>query len=65
MDVKHFEDCEQLFLSVGRCYIIEAMLEFLQMDDVDQHPMKNTPLLQIVQLMMRRNPSFWPLLTNL
>ena len=43
MDVKHFEDCEQLFLSVGGCYIIEAMLEFFQMDDVDQRPMKNYP----------------------
>ena len=27
-DVKHYEDCEQLFLSIGKCFIVEALLEF-------------------------------------
>ena len=43
LDVKHFEDCEQLFLSVGRCYVIEAFLEFFQMDDPKQKPNLNAP----------------------
>ncbi len=30
-DVKHYEDCEQLFFSVGKCFVIEALLEFFQM----------------------------------
>ena len=43
LDVKHFEDCEQLFLSVGRCYVTEAFLEFFQMDDPKQKPNLNAP----------------------
>ena len=27
-DVKHFEDCERLFISIGRCFVVEALLEF-------------------------------------
>ena len=33
VDVKHFEDCEQLFLSVGKCFVVEALMEFFQMND--------------------------------
>jgi hypothetical protein len=36
VDVKHFEDCEQLFMSVGHCYLIEALLEFFKMDKTDE-----------------------------
>ena len=45
MDVKHFEDCEQLFISIGRCYLIEALLHFFGMDTVDGTPERNDPLL--------------------
>ena len=30
-DVKHFEECEQLFLSVGRAYAVAAFLQFFGM----------------------------------
>lgn len=43
VDVKHFEDCEQLFLSVGKCFVIEAFLEFFDMNDETQKPSKNAP----------------------
>ena len=42
-DVKHFEDCEQLFMSVGRCYLIEALLHFFEMDNVNEPSKKNNP----------------------
>ncbi|XP_028411476.1 uncharacterized protein LOC114534127 [Dendronephthya gigantea] len=44
IDVKHFEDCEQLFMSVGNCYLIEALLAFFEMDNVDESPKENNPL---------------------
>ena len=33
MDVKHYEDCEQFFISVGKCYLIEALLEFFELEN--------------------------------
>ena len=42
-DVKHFEDCEQLFMSIGKCFIVEALLEFFQMADTKQTPLQNAP----------------------
>jgi hypothetical protein len=42
-DVKHYEDCEQLFLSVGKCFVIEALLEFFQMNDAKCKPTANGP----------------------
>ena len=32
-DVKHFEDSEQFFLSIGKCFVIEALMEFFGMAD--------------------------------
>jgi hypothetical protein len=43
VDVKHYEDCEQLFYSVGKCYVIEALLEFFQMADAEHRPTANGP----------------------
>ena len=43
VDVKHYEDCEQLFLSVGKCFVIEALLEFFQMLDTKHKPTANGP----------------------
>ena len=40
IDVKH-EACEQFFLSVGKCFVIEAFLEFFQMADTKQKPTQN------------------------
>jgi hypothetical protein len=42
-DVKHFEDCKQLFLTVGLCYTIEALKEFLQMPSKEACPAANRP----------------------
>ena len=41
-DVKHYEDCEQLFLSVGKSYCTEALLYFLGMNGKDDRIVKNT-----------------------
>ena len=43
IDVKHFEDCEQLFLSVGKCFVLEAFLEFFNMNDATEKPTSNFP----------------------
>ena len=40
-DVKHFEECEQLFLLVGKCYAVEALLNFFNMSAVNDPPRKN------------------------
>lgn len=45
VDVKHYEDCEQLFISIGRCYLIEALLAFFGMESVDGMPERNNPFL--------------------
>ena len=42
-DVKHFEDCEQLFLMTGLCYTIEALTKFFNMHSKDTHPTQNIP----------------------
>lgn len=42
-DVKHYEDCEQLFFSVGWCFVIEALLEFFQILDTKHKPTANSP----------------------
>ena len=38
VDVKHYEDCEQFFISVGKCYLTEALLEFYELDDTTEEP---------------------------
>lgn len=43
VDVKHFEDCEQLFMSVGNCYLIEALLAFFNMDNINESPKIQNP----------------------
>ena len=43
VDVKHYEDCEQLIVSVGKCYAIEALMEFFQMGDAKHKPTANCP----------------------
>ena len=42
-DVKHYEDCEQFFMSVGKCFIIEALLEFFGMRNTNGEIVKNGP----------------------
>ena len=42
-DVKHYEDCEQLFLTIGLCYTIEALTEFFQMPSKEARPTRNMP----------------------
>ena len=37
MDVKHFEECEQLFISIGS-YTVEAFLEFFDMETLENWP---------------------------
>ena len=43
IDVKHFEDCEQLFMSIGHCYLIEALLQFFKMENINESPKENNP----------------------
>ena len=38
-----FEDCEQLSFSIGKCYVLEALMEFFGMADERQIPTKNAP----------------------
>lgn len=43
VDVKHFEDCEQLLMSIGRCYLVAALLDFFGMENVNETPEINDP----------------------
>ena len=45
VDIKHYEHCEQFFMSVGHCYLIEAILEFFNMEDIKESPKANYPFL--------------------
>ena len=36
-DVKHYEECEQLFITVGRAYTVAALLQFFGIDDSPNH----------------------------
>ena len=45
IDVKHYEDCEQLFISVGHCYLVQALLEFFKIENVDESPNANSTFL--------------------
>lgn len=44
-DVKHFEDCEQLFMSIGHCYLVAALLDFFGIENVNETPKRNNPFL--------------------
>ena len=41
--MNHYEDCEQLFITVGKYYTIEALLEFFQIVDENHKPTANRP----------------------
>jgi hypothetical protein len=41
--VKHFEDSEQFFFSIGKCFVIEALMEFFGMSDEGGNTTKNSP----------------------
>lgn len=43
IDVKHFEDCEQLFLTIGKCFTVEALVQIFGMDNKDSHITRNRP----------------------
>jgi hypothetical protein len=49
-DVRHFDDCEQLFLTIGLCYTIEALIEFFQIASKEAHPTTNIPPLHNIHV---------------
>ena len=57
-DVKHFEDCEQLFLVIGLCYTIEALIEFFQMPSKEASPTRNIPPFHNIHLGDNRKKYF-------
>lgn len=52
-DVKHYEDCEQLFMSVGKCFTIEALVKYFNMANKDGNPTNNRP--PLFHIMMTGN----------
>jgi hypothetical protein len=47
-DVKHYEECDQLFTSVGCSYTVAAFLEFFEMDTTEDKPGCNMPPCYVV-----------------
>ena len=47
--MKCFEECEQLFLSVGRAYVVAAFLQFFGMSTLDDSPSHNIPPYDVVE----------------
>lgn len=43
IDVKHYEECEQLFLTVGESFTVEALLHFFGMETKDSPVTQNSP----------------------
>ena len=48
-DVKHYEDCEQFFLSVGMMYTVLALLQFFGMDEMHKSPQRNLPPRDVIR----------------
>lgn len=46
--MKHFEECEQLFISVGRAYTVAALLKFFGMASVNESPKHHIPPYDVV-----------------
>ncbi len=57
-DVKHFEECEQLFVLVGKCYAVEALLNFFRMSTVSDPPRKNSPPYRLMSVEEHRK-AYW------
>ena len=43
LDVKHYMDCEQFFLSIGKCYVTEALIELFKIENTSQKQNSNFP----------------------
>ena len=50
VDVKHFEDCEQLFVSARKCFTVQALVQFFAIESKDGHPTKNRPPYHILDI---------------
>ena len=50
IDVKHFEDCEQVFLTVGKCFTVEALVQFFGMETKNSRITKNRPPYHILDV---------------
>ena len=48
IDVKHFEECEQLFITVGRAYTVAALIHFFGMTTIDESPNRHPPPYDVV-----------------
>lgn len=57
-DVKHFEECEQFFLLVGKCYVVKALLNFFNMSTVSDPPRKNNPCYRLMSVEKQRS-AYW------
>ena len=47
--MKHYEECEQLFISVGRAYTVAALMQFFGMETIDDSPNCNIPPHDVLQ----------------
>lgn len=50
IDMKHFEDCKQLFLTLGQCFTVEALVQFFGMESKDSRITKNRPPYHLLDL---------------
>ena len=57
-DVKQYEDCEQLFMNVGKCFTIEALLKFFEMENTKEQIIKNRPPYHILDAGTTRRDIF-------
>ena len=50
IDVKHYEDCEQFFLTVGKSFTVEALLHFFGMETKESPITQNRPPYYILEV---------------
>ena len=62
-DVKH-EDCEQFFLSLGKYFAIEALMQFFGMEEQDGNPIKHRPPQKVEEMEKEEIEKYFEVVMN-
>ena len=63
-DVKHYEDCEQFFVSLGKCFAVEALMQFFGMEEQDGNPIKHRPPQKVEEMEKEEIEKYFEVVLN-
>ena len=63
-DVKHYEDCKQFFLSLGKYFAIEALMQFFSMEEQDGNPIKHRPPQKVEEMEKEEIEKYFEVVIN-